>query len=89
MRLAEDDSDPVAQRIAFSFLGRCVQVWGQANTANGDAAQASQSLPGFESFIYDRLVPLAIAVPSRPSFNVKDGQMLVVRPHRLQTCYFS
>ncbi|KAL5504140.1 LOS1 [Sanghuangporus vaninii] len=78
MSLAEDVSDPAVQRLAFSFLGRCVNIWGQANVVNGDAEHTGQSLPGFETFIYDRLVPLAISVPSQPSFNIKDGQMLTV-----------
>lgn len=79
MSLSEDVSDPAAQRLAFSFLGRCVTVWGQVSVVNGNAGHDVQSLPGFESFIYDRIVPLAISVPSHPSFNIKDGQMLTVR----------
>ncbi|EJD06563.1 ARM repeat-containing protein [Fomitiporia mediterranea MF3/22] len=78
IQIAEDVSDPAAQKLSFSFLGRCVSVWGQLHPVNGDAAQASQTLPGFEAFIYDRLVPLAIRVPLSPAFNIKDGQMLVV-----------
>lgn len=80
--LAEDFSEPSAQRLAFTFLGRCVAIWGQANPelANGEN---SQTLPGFDTFIYDRLVPLAFSVPSNPSFNIKDGQALVVSPHHV------
>ena len=79
---AEDVSEPSAQRLAFTFLGRCVSIWGQANPelVNGEAPQ---SLPGFDTFIYERLVPLAFSVPSNPSFNIKDGQMLVVSPTRI------
>ncbi|KAI6099576.1 hypothetical protein F5141DRAFT_963807, partial [Pisolithus sp. B1] len=35
-------------------------------------------LPGFERFVYERLVPTAFAVLSSPQFNPKDGQMLMV-----------
>lgn len=88
-QLAEDLSDPSSQKAAFQFLGRCVAVWGQPPApaaapagANG-AAEPSQGLPGFERFIYDRLVPSAFKVLSSPQFNIKDGQMLTVRasPH--------
>jgi len=39
---------------------------------------ANQNLPGFERFIYERLVPTAFHVPSLPNFNLKDGQVTVV-----------
>ncbi|OBZ72293.1 Exportin-T [Grifola frondosa] len=74
--LAEDVSDPSSQKAAFSFLGRCVNVWGQSTT-NGNSP-IPQGLPGFERFIYERLIPAAFSVFSSPRFNIKDGQMLVV-----------
>lgn len=74
-RLAEDVSDPPSQKVAFMFFNRCVSTWGQPSN-NGQAAQ--ESLPGFERFIYERLVPTAFRVPSLPDFNIKDGQMMVV-----------
>lgn len=82
-RLAEDVSDPASQKAAFTFLGRCVGIWGRseqmtsAAQSNGDV-DSQQSLPGFERFVYERLIPTAFAVPSLPAFNLKDGQMLVV-----------
>jgi exportin-T len=83
-RLAEDVTDPPSERAAFTFLGRCVNVWGQPDTTpstvNGNAQAESRGLPGFEHFIYDRLIPSAFRVPSLPQFNLKDGQMLVVSP---------
>jgi exportin-T len=81
-RLAEDVSDPVSQKAAFTFLCRCVSIWGQpvlpTSTINGEARTESHGLPGFEGFIYERLIPTAFRVPSLPEFNLKDGQMLVV-----------
>lgn len=81
LRVAEDTSDPTSERTAFAFLGRCVNIWGQPNPPamngmNGDGH--ADVLPGFDRFIYERLVPLAFSVPSSPTFNIKDGQMLVV-----------
>ena len=78
--LAENVSDPVSQRAAFTFLGRCVSIWGQVQPATPDGNDLTQSrgVPGFERFVYERLVPAAFSVLSSPLFNLKDGQMLVV-----------
>lgn len=73
--VAGEGADPTVQRLAFTFLGRCVSVWGpQTGQADG-----SGTLPGFERLIYDRLIPLAFQVPSSQTFNLRDGQILVVR----------
>lgn len=78
IEIAENPSDPASQRLAFAFLGRCVSAWGPSQrAANGDG-----SLPGFETFIYDRLIPMAFRVPSSPTFNIRDGQILVVSQTR-------
>ncbi|KAG1747210.1 armadillo-type protein [Suillus paluster] len=75
-RLAEDILDSTSQKSAFAFFGRCVQVWCRPATAGG--GQAPQGVPGFERFVYERLVPTAFVVLSSPQFNIKDGQMMVV-----------
>jgi len=79
-KLAEDVYDPPSEKAAFMFLSRCVTVWGQpvdaASTENGQ--KVNQGLPGFERFIYERLIPTAFLVPALPNFNVKDGQLTVV-----------
>jgi exportin-T len=86
--LAEDVSDPSSARTAFTFLGRCVTVWGQPEstftTVNGNGSTDSHGLAGFERFIYEQLVPSAFRVPSLPQFNIKDGQMLVVSACNLE-----
>jgi hypothetical protein len=81
LQLAGDGSDTQSQRVAFTFLGKSVSVWGQpsSDTTNGDVVPGSQGVPGFERFIYDNVVPTAFAVLSRPELNIKDGQVLVVR----------
>ncbi|KAI0955836.1 pre-tRNA nuclear export protein [Taiwanofungus camphoratus] len=76
-RLTEDLSDPSSQKAAFTFFGRCVIVWAQP-VANRNSETSSQGLPGFDRFLYERLVPTAFAILSSPQFNIKDGQMLVV-----------
>lgn len=86
--LAQNSADPSSQRAAFSFLSRCVSVWGTSGTPpvapNGNGGvHESQGLPGFERFIYERLVPSAFNVLSSPEFNIKDGQALGVSLYRL------
>ena len=71
-QLVEDVQDPGSQKVAVVFLSRCVVFWGQPDLP------ANQNLPGFERFIYERLVPTAFHVPSLPNFNLKDGQVTVV-----------
>ncbi|PCH42166.1 ARM repeat-containing protein [Wolfiporia cocos MD-104 SS10] len=74
-QIAEDVSDPPSQKAAFTFFGRCVSAWAQPV---GDDNSQSQGLPGFERFVYERLVPTAFAVLSSPQFNFKDGQTTMV-----------
>ncbi|KII89963.1 hypothetical protein PLICRDRAFT_40145 [Plicaturopsis crispa FD-325 SS-3] len=80
--LAENVSDPSGQRAAFQFFGRCVTVWGLTESAVSqkvdDDAPAGISVPGFERFIYERLVPSAFGVLSSPALNLKDGQVLAI-----------
>ncbi|RDB26055.1 Exportin-T [Hypsizygus marmoreus] len=76
-RQAEDVSDPPCQRIALNFLNKGVSTWGQPSSEGGQGG-SQDSLPGFERFIYERLVPSLFRVPSSPDFNLKDGQMMVV-----------
>ncbi|TFK40342.1 KapM protein [Crucibulum laeve] len=77
--LAEDMSDPASQKAALTFLSRCVTLWGQpATSGTENSSEQGDGLPGFETFIYQRLVPTAFRVVSSPDFNIKDGQMVVV-----------
>jgi exportin-T len=84
LSIAEDISDPSSEKAAFVFLGRCVQAWGQIDPTSSVAGHTPQpemqgTLPGFDQFIYQRLIPTAFRVPSLPAFNIKDGQMVSVR----------
>jgi len=73
-RLVVDLTDPAGQRSALQFLGRCVNAWA-APLPDG----TPQALPGFERFIYERLIPATFRVLSLPEFNTKDGQVMMVR----------
>lgn len=70
----EDLSDPSSQKIALIFFSRCVAVWGQPPTGPNE----NDAIPGFERFIYERLVPTAFSVLFKPDYNIKDGQMFTV-----------
>ncbi|KAF9444820.1 ARM repeat-containing protein [Macrolepiota fuliginosa MF-IS2] len=72
--LAEDASDPSSQKAAFVFFNKCVICWGKPIVED---VSDQEGLPGFDRFIYERIVPLAFRVPSSPSFNLKDGQVVV------------
>ncbi|CAL1716704.1 unnamed protein product [Somion occarium] len=77
-RFAEDLTDTSSQRSAFQFLNRSVTAWVIPVDAGSSAQAPTQGIPGFERFVYERLVPIAFSVLSSPQFNLKDGQMLVV-----------
>ena len=81
-RLIEDISDPISEKSALQFLGRCVSAWGNPQepspAINGPRHNTGSSLPGFERFIYERLIPATFRVLSLPDFSVKDGQLMTV-----------
>ncbi|KAG8733054.1 pre-tRNA nuclear export protein [Ceratobasidium sp. 423] len=76
--IAEDLSDPASARLALTFLARSTVAFAQAADAPGASAPSAQldAVPGYQTFIYERLVPLAFGIPASPSFNIKDGQSL-------------
>ena len=46
--------------------------------------RAAQALPGYETFIYQRLLPLCFEVPANPKFNVRGGQAVSGESVRLR-----
>jgi len=84
-RFAEDVSDPANEKVAVIFFSRCVTTWGQPSPDSNGQHGVNQGLPGFERFIYERLIPTAFRVPSLPNFNPKDGQMMVVSLNKIYT----
>jgi hypothetical protein len=77
LQQAEDISDPSNQKVAIAFFSKGVPIWGRAPNSDGQG-DAPGALPGFEQFIYERLIPTVFRVPSSAGFNAKDGQMTVV-----------
>lgn len=73
-RVVVDLTDPAGERSALQFLARCVNAWAVLSP-DGDP----QPVPGFERFIYERLIPATFRVLSLPDFNTKDGQIMLVR----------
>ena len=85
-QLIEDISDPGSEKSALQFLGRCVNAWGNpegAATVVSGIPQDAFSLPGFERFIYERLIPATFRVLSMPDFSIKDGQLRRYRYYSL------
>lgn len=78
---AEDLLDASSQKAAFAFFNKCVGVWGKpvGEGGGGGSDVDQEGLPGFDRFIYERIIPLAFRVASSPNFNLKDGQVVVVR----------
>ncbi|KAJ7066937.1 armadillo-type protein [Mycena amicta] len=73
LQIAGDLSDPVCQRIGLQFLVRAATLWGQPAAANdSEPAAEHKGLPGFEQYMYKRILPAVFQVPSLPDFNLKD-----------------
>ncbi|KAJ7650297.1 armadillo-type protein [Roridomyces roridus] len=72
--LTGDISDPASARAALVFLGRSITLWGQpvSSASNGNGHVAEHSLPGFDRYVYERIVTSVFAIPSLPDFNLKD-----------------
>ncbi|KAJ7756382.1 armadillo-type protein [Mycena maculata] len=74
LRIAGDISDPLSEKAALLFLNRSITIWGQPlSSANGNGRVPGETgLPGFERYIYERIVTTVFSVPSLPRFNLKD-----------------
>jgi len=77
LSIADDTSQPSSQKAAFVFFNKCVGCWGRRITEHDQ-----NGLPGFDRFIYERIIPVAFRVPCAPDFNLKDGQVIVVSLHK-------
>ena len=51
--------------------------------AVGKEARAAQALPGYENFIYQRLMPACFEVPADPAFNIRSAQPVSLGPSRV------
>jgi exportin-T len=100
LTVAGDSSDPPSQRVAWTLLARLTTHFGRTETQADLAAKeragsgkpvddANHSIPGYEMFVYDRLIPLVFELPNRPGFNLKDAQTLQVRVLLYSALFFS
>lgn len=88
IQLANDFNDAHGQKAAFTFMSRSVTVWGTPDASNGTSngnvsATTTRQIPGFGEYIYKTFVPTAFTILSSPSLNIKDPQILMVRPSLL------
>lgn len=67
MHFAKDNNDPTVQKMAFGVFMKMVTSWG-----------SGANIAGFSQFVYNELVPATFTVPTHASFNVADGQSLLV-----------
>lgn len=105
LALAQDGTDVMSQRLAWSFFAKSEIAWGTSHAASTEPSvfaetaasnfsqkvaaglanatnqhiiskeqRAAQSLPGYETFIYQSLIPTAFAVPADSKFNMRSGQ---------------
>jgi hypothetical protein len=86
LRIAGDISDPPSEKAALVFLNRSIAIWGQPLSPElngGGQAGEQRGLPGFDQYIYERVIPTVFRVPSLPEFNLKDPGLTPVSTHRL------
>lgn len=51
--------------------------------------RAKQCLPGYENFIYQRLLPATFEVPANSQFNIRGGQLVSKFPHAFPAICFT
>ncbi|KAK7033114.1 Exportin-T [Favolaschia claudopus] len=73
LTMAGDLSDPTCQKAALGFLNRSITTWGQPASSVGNGDTEPKGIPGFEQYIYERIVPNVFRVPSLAEFNLKDA----------------
>ncbi|KAI9474086.1 MAG: armadillo-type protein [Benjaminiella poitrasii] len=71
LHFAKDNSDPTTQKMSFGVFLKMVNAWAT------DAAN-NTSVPGFDQFVYNELLPITFSVPMSAAFNLADGQSLLV-----------
>jgi exportin-T len=88
----ESESDPVVRKLVLSLLGKMIYCWAESSYAVVDEAKGLVGAPkgnkkellkrtplnGFNSFIYERILPTILRVPFNIDINPSDGQYLLV-----------
>ncbi|KAI8146411.1 armadillo-type protein [Fennellomyces sp. T-0311] len=67
LHFAKNNEDPSTQKMAFAVFMKMVQAWG-----------SGEGIATFNQFVYNELIPATFAVPMHASFNVADGQSILV-----------
>ncbi|KAF9898864.1 pre-tRNA nuclear export protein, partial [Lobosporangium transversale] len=92
LHYAQDMTDVPVSRMAFGILLKAVNSWGSqgetpgekpSNGANGVSdgsveGGTKQEAPGFYQFMYEHIVRITFEVPMKPSFDLQDGQSVLV-----------
>ncbi|KAJ7637739.1 armadillo-type protein [Mycena polygramma] len=60
--IAGDLSDPPCQKAALVFLNRSITIWAQPTASASNDGTEQKGLPGFEQYIYERIVPTVFRV---------------------------
>ncbi|CAH1784092.1 unnamed protein product [Owenia fusiformis] len=63
---ATEIPDPTAQKSCYNILKRLVELWG-----------GETGLNGFDDYIYKSIVPCCFLGPSKPTFDLNDGQTVL------------
>jgi exportin-T len=77
LHFAKDNSDPTTQKMSFGVFLKMVNSWTTTTAANAPNNQ-QQSVPGFDQFVYNELLPITFTVPMSAAFNLADGQSILV-----------
>ncbi|RUS19793.1 hypothetical protein BC938DRAFT_475666 [Jimgerdemannia flammicorona] len=67
--------------MAFGILLKTVNAWGgsaQQPSTSTEPSGVGQPLPGFEQFMFESIVRVSFEVPMKQSFNLSDGQTVLV-----------
>jgi exportin-T len=87
----QTESDPVIHKLIISLFGKMIYCWSEnsAVTINPKEpvnlpkspkkdALKRNPLAGFNSFIFDRILPACMNLPLRPGYPLSDGQSLLI-----------
>ncbi|KAI8067501.1 armadillo-type protein [Gongronella butleri] len=71
LHFSKDNSDPATQKMAFGVFVKFVASF-------ASTPQQPSRVAGFDQFAYNELIPITFSIPMSNSFNVADGQSMLV-----------
>ncbi|ORX52334.1 Xpo1-domain-containing protein [Hesseltinella vesiculosa] len=71
LHFSKDNSDPSTQKMSFGVFLKFVSCF-------AGSVQQGTRVPGFDQFVYNELLPITFSIPMSNSFNVADGQSMLV-----------